>query len=349
MAEAPIVVFGAGAVGAYLGGKLALSVESPSEVTLVGRERFVEAVRSQGLVLRDGEQDLVSHPAVTESPDHAAPASLIILTVRGYDVSAAIPSIRAIAAENSMVLAMQNGVGCEELLIEAFGPERVLVGTITTSVSMDVPGTVVRNGKKGGLALSAASGSAVPDWVVQRFQEASLSPSLVPDYRSLRWSKLLLNLPGAATTAILDCDMETVMNNPSLFRLEQMAFREAARMTDKGEIRIVTLPDYPAPLMKIVMRLPSPLARRLLAPRLIRSRGGRPPSMRADLKKGRTEIDFLNGAVVHEAKRNGIETPVNAILCDLIRALSTQPEPQNKFRARPQALLSHLAEQGVRL
>jgi 2-dehydropantoate 2-reductase len=336
-----IVIFGAGAVGGYLGAKL-MQGGTAGAVALVSRQAMVEAVRSEGLRLQEAGESTVVRPAATSSAGDLPPCDLVILTVRAYDVERSLPEVQTLFEHGGLLLAMQNGVGSEELLADALGRDRVLAGALTVSAGMEQPGIITRYSTQGGVALSTMSGAPVPPWITAAFQESGLPTSVVADYRSLRWSKLLLNMIGAASTAILDIDMSALVNDAALFRVEQLALREAVRVMDAQRIQTVRLPGYPVPLMRLVMQLPRRLAQRLLGPRIGAARGGRAPTMRADMARGRTEVTFLNGAVADAADRLGIRAPVNTALSALTLELVRNPERREEFRGRPDALLDYI-------
>ncbi|HZU13686.1 MAG TPA: 2-dehydropantoate 2-reductase N-terminal domain-containing protein [Chloroflexota bacterium] len=326
-----VLVYGAGAVGCYLGSRL-------HDVTLLGRPPVVDSINRQGLIRReDGVEHRTTPRTVTEPP---AAADTVLLCVRCDDVAAAIPDLSRILAPGGTVIALQNGVGTEEMLAEAIGRERVIAGTLTVSVGMEEPGTVTRYSRSGGLALASLTGENVPASVMRLAMSTGLPVLPIADYRALRWSKLLLNMLGAPLSAILDVPPAAVMQDPRLFAIEQRAFRETVRAMDEMDIPVVALPGYPTPLARWAMTLPAAVARRLVGPRVARSRGGRAPTMQADLKRGRSEICYLNGAVVQVLGRE--RAPVNAALTDLVLDLVTHPEQRSRFRHQPSALLDVL-------
>lgn len=342
-----VVIFGAGAVGGYLGGRLA---GSPGiNLTLVGREDLARAVARHGLTVREDPGETVTHPHVVRSAAQLLPADLVMLTVRTYDVEAAIPDVRKLMGTSGILLAFQNGVGTEERLAAALGRERILAATQTVSTGIEQPGVIARYSQRGGIAIASMSGGPVPAWVVDVCRATGLPAVTRDDYRSLRWSKLLLNMLGAPVSAILDVDMRTIASNPYLFRVEQLAFREATRVMDALGVRTVSLPGYPVPQARIAMRLPRPLAQRLFAPRLIASRGGRAPGMRLDIARGKTEIAAFSGAVADEARRRGVRAPVNAALTDLTECLAANPGERERYRGRPDRLLAYLGTRGARV
>lgn len=342
-----IVVYGAGAVGGYLAGRLTLA--GGSSVTLIGRGRVAEAVRSDGLRLRQfGGESVLRLPA-TDTAATVAPCDLVLFSVRTPDVATALPGLQRLVGKEGHVLALQNGVGTEEDLARALGRERILPGTLTVSCGMEEPGVITRYSKGGGVALSSMTHKPVPAWIVQMFTRTALPTALIPDYRALRWSKLLLNMLAAATSAILDSDIDLVIGDPRVFRLEQLAFREAGRVMDAQGIQTVRLPSYPVPLARLLMRLPPALARATLGRRLVSARGGRSPGMRNDMARGKSEIGSFNGAVVEAGRRLGIPTPVNRFLTSLTLDLVENPRLRPAFQANPDALVAVARERGIRI
>jgi 2-dehydropantoate 2-reductase len=335
--ERRIAVYGAGAVGGYLGGKLART--GLVDVTLIARPRVVAAVEDHGLVIQERAGDETSRPRVVESSEGLAPVDAVLLTVRTYDVTPAMPDLRHLLGENGVLLPFQNGVGTDDTLATTLGRDRVFPSTLTVSAGMEAPGVVRRYSRNGGVALSSMSGRPVPGWIVEAFETTGLPTIVVDDYRSLRWSKLLLNMLGAPTSAILDMDIGPLMDHPGVFGLERRAFLEAGDVMDVDHINAVSLPGYPVPLARLAMRLPVPLAQRTLGRRIASARGGRSPGMRGDLQRGRSEIAAFNGAIAREGERFGVPTPVNRALTALTEDLTLHPERRDAFRHRPERLV----------
>lgn len=340
MTARSVAVLGAGAVGGYLGGKL--SRVPDVQVTLIGRRPLIEEVRANGLVIREEGAEQVSHPGVALSASEVPPCDLVLLTVRTYDVEAAIPELPALMGEHGLVVAFQNGVGTDEIVAGAVGRKRMLAGTLTVSAGMHEPGRITRFSKVGGVALATMDGSDVPNWIVQLFASAGLPTVTVQDYRSLRWSKLLLNMLAAPTSAILDMDIDEMMADPGIFRIEQLAFREATRVIDAKGITTVNLPGYDVRSARLAMRLPRILAQPLVGTRIARARSGHSPGMRADIQRGRSEVGEYNGAIVQAGRKMGVRTPVNAALTRLTQQLAEHQNEREAFRRRPEALVEYV-------
>lgn len=338
--ERRIAVYGAGAVGGYLGGKLALT--GLVDVSLIGRPRVVAAVEERGLTIHEQGRDEISRPRAVESGEALDPVDAVLLTVRTYDVAAAIPDLRDLLGGTGVLLSFQNGVGSDEILAEALDRDRIFPSTLTVSVVMEAPGVVLGTSRSGGIALSSMSGRLIPPWIVEAFRATGLPTVMVPDYRNLRWSKLLLNMLAAPTSAILDLDIGRLLNDSRIFGIERRAFLEAGAVMDAAGIKAVSLPGYPVPLARLAMHLPAPLAQRTLGRRIASARGGRSPGMRADMQRGKSEIGAFNGAVAREGERLGVSTPVNRALAELMEELIAYPERRAAFRGKPKMLVEWL-------
>lgn len=341
-----VLVYGAGAVGGYLGGLLG-AAPVDLDVALLGRPAVVEGVRRHGLVLKEAWKETVTHPQVLTDVREADPAELAILCVRAFDVAQSLDDLHTLIGDRGMVLAMQNGVGTEETLARALGRQRVLVGTLTVAVSMEEPGIIRPTGPRGGVALATMDGGPVPPWIADAMTATGLPLKLLPEYRTLRWSKLLLNMLGAPSGAILDVGMDRIAADPHLFRIEQLAFREATRVIDHQHIRTTGLPGYPVSLIRKVMRLPGPAAQRLIGPRMVGARGQRSPAIRADIKRGKTEVRWLNGAVVEAGVQFGVPTPVNSALTALTQELTVNVEARREYAERPDRLVAYVHAHGI--
>src|SRR5262249_48321373 len=107
-----VLVVGAGAVGSYYGGRLALSGH---DVHFVGRKRHIEAIQSHGLTI-DSKLTGKHNVRVTASESVFAdkPADLVFLTVKSYDTAEAARSIRELIAPQTVVLCLQNGIDNHE-------------------------------------------------------------------------------------------------------------------------------------------------------------------------------------------------------------------------------------------
>jgi 2-dehydropantoate 2-reductase len=357
------LVFGAGAIGSFLGHRLATAGH---DVTLMGRGGYVRAVQQRGLILEEsgvrsahplaeGRSTGVSAPGPAVHPTSAERLSdlpadqrrwdLVLLTVKVYDTADGARALGPYLAPDTPVLVVQNGVGGDELA-RAVLPEATLIsGALTLSVSVLAPGHICLETSRGGLSLAPTQvGQDVAPWAAL-FATAGLRTATYTDYHAMKWTKLLLNIQANAIPAILDMAPGDVCAHPALFVLERAAFREALAVMRVLHLGVVSFPNYPVPLLAWAMQhLPTVLLRPVLSRLVASGRGDKKPSLQMDLAGGRRQSEalYLNGAVVSHAARLGLRTPVNQVLLDTLLGITAGRIPWDEFRGQPQRLLREL-------
>ena len=351
-----VIVVGAGAVGGFVGARLALA---GNQVTLVGRPWLVEAVRARGLRLIEPQserlvrQGLSAVSSVTEATA-GGPFDLALLTVRTYDTATAVRQMQESGLGSRpglRFLVLQNGIGSEDLLVQAFGAERVVVAALTQPVSVPEPGAVHLVKEKGGFALASAAPGTEIGCVVTVFQEAGLRVRRYRDCRAVKWSKLPLNMLGNTIPAILDMPPGEVYVYPDLLGLEIAAMRELVAVTRALRVRLVDLPGYPVRLlMWALCHLPASLLAPLLHRLVGGGRKGRKPSLQQGLAQGRSrsEVADLNGAVVRYGERVGVPAPANRLLAETLEALYAGECAWDEWRRRPERLIEAWISQSGR-
>ncbi len=348
-----VVVIGSGAVGGWIGGRLSLDGHT---VTLVGRKVLADAVASGGFRLRSpddsGGTTEVIVPGirvVTSVADatHFGPFDLALFTVKTYDTDGAIAEMQAADLSQPTILSLQNGVRSEDALVEAFGADRVVAGTELNPISVPQPATVMLERWRGGIGLAPITPSASVERWVQIFNEAMLRTQAFADYRAMKWSKLLLNLIGNASAAILDTSTVEVFADPRLFRLEMEMLQETVAVMHGLGLKPVPLPGYPVPLLAWGVRwvplfILAPILRRMVAG----GRGEKPPSLLLDMRRGRrrSEVIDLNGAVVRAGEQINLPTPVNRGLTETLTRIADGQIAWDSIRRQPGVLLAVATE-----
>ncbi|MBO9360930.1 MAG: ketopantoate reductase family protein [Thermoflexus sp.] len=340
MSPQRILIFGAGAVGGYLG---AMLHAFGHEVILLGRPPIVEAIRRGGLTLQrpDGLTLTVRPHAVSELEAIDKEVDVIFLTVKAYDTEAAIAALRRKGWGRALLFCWQNGVDGEIQLAEAFGAERVVAGTLTQPVSVIAPGIVRLERLRGGIGLAPMDRHLdLRQWAMA-LRMAGFATRLYADPMAMKWSKLLLNLIANATCAILDWSTKQALRDPRAFAIERAAFREALSVMGALSLRPVSLPGYPVPLLAWAMsRGPDALLRPVLSAVGARGRGGKLPALHMDLRRGtRLEVEAYTGAVVRHGTCIGVPTPVHRALTEILTGLADGRERPEAWRGNPAALL----------
>lgn len=341
-----VLVIGAGAIGCLLGGRLA---GAGHDVTLVGRSWLVDAVQAYGLDIavesRDDQHAHVKEIKAVETVAAAfelhSPYDVALLTTKAHDVAKPIADLAQATTDPPLVACFQNGVGTEELVAEVIGTDCVLAGTISIPAAMMGP-AVVETVQRGGIGLAPMTGQVAVTTLAEALREAGFVVATYSDYRAMKWSKLLLNIIGNATSAILGWPPERVYSHAGLFHLERSAFREALQVMTALGLEPVSLPGYPLPvILPFVERLPALVLRPLLQRAVRSGRGGKMPSMYVDLVAGRRrlEVDVLHGAVARHGERMGLKVSVNQTLTNVLQKLASGETPREQYSDKPQALL----------
>jgi len=363
-----VLIIGAGAVGTFVGARLALAGH---DVTLVGRPGLAEAVRGGGLTLIEpsGSRQTTavratdsitaafldspsasalasalastSTSALTSTLTSVSPYDLALITVKAYDTSGVITELRAVdAGQLPPLLTLQNGVGNEEALVEAFGADRIISGAIDTPVSVPAPGQVQVHRERFRAGVAPVGEATPVAAAAGLLRDAGFTLDAFADYHRLKWSKLLMNLLANAQCAILDWTPAPVMADPTASRLEALAWREAFAVMAALGIRPVAMAGYPLPLLApLVRRLPADWLARGLKNFVSGGRGSKMPSLHVALAAGRrSEVGWLNGAVARYGQAAGVPTPVNRALTDALTALSNGEARREDWRALPKAI-----------
>lgn len=339
-----VLVYGAGAVGGYLGGRLALAGH---RVTLVLRPAAAAAIAANGLLIsQEGRTERAPVRAAGDLPAAFAPDDrydLIILGMKAYDLAAAVDELVALCPEPAQLLSIQNGIGVEEIVAARFGPERVLAGTVTIPISHVAPHhlAVERSGRGLGIA-SVQTGRGVEAWV-ERFAAAGIHAGARPDYRAMKWSKAFLNIMGNASSAILNRPPAELYRRSDLFDLEMRMLRETLAVMKRRDLAVINLPGASArPLARTLAYAPRFL-RRIVFNQVIRhGRGDKMPSFHMDLVggKGCSEVAFHNGAIAAAGRACGVPAPVNAALNDVLLKLARGELDRAAYDGRPERLLA---------
>lgn len=334
---------GAGAIGTYIGGSLAASGH---EVGFLDQPRTASVLASQGLKLHSDEATRVVRDVTvfTDSATalDAAAWDVAVCAVKSFDTPRLIDGLVATGRAVPPVLSLQNGVDNEPAIAERLGVGRVIAGTVTTAIARQGVGEVAEETRRG---VGVALGHPLSRPLVEALDAAGLRARAYDNAGSMKWSKLLTNLQGNATSAILDLPVGALMADPRLYRLEMQSMLECLRVMRVLGSPPVDLPGTPVRALALaVERLPHRLVQPILRRMLGDSRGEKMPSFHIDLHagRGRSEVDWVNGAVVRHGDAVGIPTPVNRLLTRTLVALTDGTEDVARYRHHPDALLSQV-------
>ena len=241
-----------------------------------------------------------------------ADAGAVLVTVKSTDTAAIADVIASHAPADAVIVSLQNGVSNVPVLRARLPGHRVLGGM--------VPFNVVAHGK--GRFHRATSG----DIIIERDHAGTAAQLSVPglkvrstmDIAGVQWGKLLVNLNNALN-ALGDLPLRQQLARRSWRRLFADQMAEGLQVIRAEGIRPVSSTPIPAGWMPHLLRLPDAVFAALLGSTMRIDADAR-SSMWEDLQRGRrTEIDYLQGAIIAIAERRGIQVPLSRRVVTLIK------------------------------
>jgi 2-dehydropantoate 2-reductase len=346
-----VLSFGAGAIGTYVGGSLALDghqlvfVEQPTvveelrerglrlDLTLDGRRKTNEASRIEPAAFR-----IVSS---LEDALRYGPFDVALFALKSFDTRAALEGMKPFADRMPPILCLSNGVSNEPTIAEALGGDKVIYGTVTSAIGRRGAGDIVLEKLRG---IGVAKGHPLSEKLNHALDKAYLNSQLFENAASMKWSKMLTNLLANPTSAILDITAAEVFANKALYKVEIEMLRECLAVMKAQGIEVVDLPGTPVRALAYATTLPLWLSKPFLSRAAGAGRGAKMPSFHIDLHggRGKSEVEYLHGAVVRAGQKCNVPTPVNKVLTETLMALTNKEIPLEEFAHKPEKLLEKL-------
>lgn len=308
-----IVVVGSGAIGGLFGSIMTKNGQDPLLVDIWAEH--VEVMQKSGLTVvgLDGKEEVVKVRATVNIEDADTP-DLILMSVKSYDTEQAARDCLKIVGPKTIVMTVQNGVGNVDKIGEVLGYDRVIAGTTTFGSTILGPGKIKPSGI-GEITLGEQDGKITPrlQGLVDTLTKSGFVMHTSDGVDSLIWSKLVVNVGINAITAITMVLNGELLDYEETKHLQALAVAESEAVAKAKGIKFL-FDD----MIKHVMDVS-------------RSTGTNKSSMRQDIERGKkTEIDFINGAIVTEGSKLGIPTPVNEVLTLLVRTIEKRGNVSGK-------------------
>lgn len=298
-----VAVVGAGAMGCAYGGRLA---ESGHEVWFLDIwEEHVAMLDERGLRIEGVGGDRTVKVRATTRPTDIGPVDLVFIAVKSWATHEAVQSARQMLGPTTIVLTVQNGLGNVQVIAEAVGQQRVVAGIALESGVIKGPGHLLHTSSTETQIADLVGGKTRRvEQLAETFNAAGIKTIVAENVDTVIWGKLLLNVTVNAITAVTGLTCSELPEYESTAALLQLVITEAASVAKAVGVRL----PYDDPVARVFQNC--------------REVGRVKPSMLQDLEAGRrTEIDFMNGAIVREGERVGVATPYNAALTLLVKGL----------------------------
>ncbi|TMH35654.1 MAG: 2-dehydropantoate 2-reductase [Betaproteobacteria bacterium] len=305
-----IAIIGAGAIGGYVGVKLALAGE---DVTFIVRGANLDAIRRNGmkLILSDGSEHVAKHVKATDDYAAAGVQDLVILAMKAHQVESVANDVPKLFGLETIVVTMQNGIpywyfhrhGGELAgsIVHSVDPtgligrnipaERVIGCVVYPASELTAPGVVKHiEGNRFPIGELDGSGSMRVARVSQCFTQAGFKAPVLDDIRAEIWLKLWGNLTFNPISALTRSTLVDICKDPGTRELAAAMMTEAQTIAHK---------------LGITFRVG--LEKRIAGAEKV---GKHKTSMLQDVEAGRPpEIDALVGSVVELGRLTHTRTP----------------------------------------
>ena len=326
-----IAIIGVGAIGGYVGIRLALARE---DVTLIARGANLKALQTQGLRLQlaDGTEEAAPHIRATADYAAAGPQDLVILALKAHQVAAVAPDVPKLFSPETVVIPMQNGIpywyfyqhggalaGTRVQSVDPTGeigahiPAARVIGCVVYPATELLSHGLIKHVEGNRFPVGEPNGtaSARVKRVAECFTRAGLKSPILEDIRAEIWLKLWGNMTFNPISALARATLAGICQYPPSRALAAAMMSEAQSVAHK---------------LGIAFRVP--LEKRIAGAEKV---GDHKTSMLQDLEAGRAlEIDALLGAVVELARLTDTATPhldaVHALTKLLARSVA-EPRP----------------------
>jgi len=337
-----IAIVGAGAIGGYVGAKLALAGE---DVTFMARNANLDAIRRNGIKLvgRDGTEQWARD--VTASSDYAqtGPQDVVIVATKAHQVAAVARDLGKLFGERTVIVTMQNGipfwyfhnhggalagtrissVDPDGVVSASIPAERIIGCVVYPATELIGPG-IVRHieGDRFPLGELDGSDSERVQRVAAAFVRGGLKAPVLPDIRAEIWLKLWGNLTFNPISALSRATLVDICRDPGTRKLAASMMAEAQAVA-----------------MKLGVGFRVSIEQRIAGAERV---GKHKTSMLQDVEAGREpEIDALVGSVIELARLTDTPTPhidsvhalvqllAGTMVADRRQASVAEPAPQH--------------------
>jgi 2-dehydropantoate 2-reductase len=290
-----ILIVGTGALATLFAARLSAA---GVKVTMLGTWREgLAALQKDGARLDDrGGQSVQA----TNDPMDCQGAKFALVLVKSWQTERAAGQLAKCLSEDGLAVTFQNGLGNDLILSRMLGNQRVSKGVITLGATLLGPG-LVQTGGDGEVTLES---HLRLDVIWDMLRVANFETHIVEDAQPMVWSKLIVNAAINPLTALLRVKNGEILTNPPARELMKEIAEEVASVAKALGVGLPSLDP-----MQTVEEVAERTAENV-------------SSMLQDVLRGApTEVDAINGAVAQMGKLKGIPTPVNRVICSLVKAI----------------------------
>ncbi len=271
------------------------------------RQDIVSAISSSGIriVEPDGKEVAIPVKKATLKTEEVGKADLVILLPKSRQTQEAARSARCLFGPETVGLTVQNGLGNPEAIEAIIGEGRILAGVTMNASTFLGPGRMLYAGR-GETAIGEMRGGPSPraEKIAAAFNKAGLSTHVSSEIWNEVWGKLLVNAGVNPVTAVTRLANGVMVDHAAAREIMKGIVEEGQRVAQAKGIR-----------------LPYTDAVKKVEDACIATKPNYSSMLQDVLAQRETEVDFINGAIVREGEKLGIETPVNRTITSLVKTI----------------------------
>ena len=294
-----IIVFGAGAIGSFIGSLLS----KQNNVILIGRKKHVQEINKNGLTIRGKTNLTIKIQAETNIKNISFEPDLFVLTVKSYDTEKAIKQAKSIIKKNTIVISIQNGIDNVDKIIKNVNCKNVIAGVTTHGCVFLQPGMIKHTGI-GKTTIGDIKGNASGK-IAEVLNKSGIKTKISKNIIREIWIKTIVNSSINPLTAVFNCKNEHLLENPLLERIVERICYESTNVANTLNLNL-TYDDMILETKKVIMDTSDNFSSMLQSIRM----------------RKKTEIDSINGKIVEIGKKKKIDVYLNELLVFLIKSLS---------------------------
>ncbi|HEU5139991.1 MAG TPA: ketopantoate reductase family protein [Bacillales bacterium] len=297
-----IVILGAGAVGGYLGGRLA---EAGVPVSFLVRERRADQLSEKGIRIKSVHGDFSAESVDLYTDAEQIPeCDVVIVTVKGYQVEGAMPQLRTLVAKGAKILPFLNGMEHFRFMEESFGEENVLGGLAFIISTLDENGGIVQTSEQHDFVFGALreSQKAFCNRLETTLSGANVNVKNSDHILRDLWQKYTFITAFSGITTASRLPIGKVRENQETLKLFQTMIEEMQALATVNKI------DLGERLVDAVTEQVRGLPEEGTS------------SMHQDLRKGMPiEVESLHGGALRIAKEKGVKLPTIQTIYALLK------------------------------
>ncbi|WP_335967313.1 2-dehydropantoate 2-reductase [Galbibacter sp. PAP.153] len=292
-----ILIYGIGGVGGYFGGKLA---NTKHHVSFIARGGHLKAIQEKGLFVKSFLGDFKATPDLaTDRLTNIPTPDLILMGVKSWQLEQAAKELAPHISNGTLVLPLQNGVNNPEKLMTSIPEDQILNGFCNLISFIEAPGIICHQAFRPTLSMGELDNQRTDriERIHAVFLEAGVESKIPEDIHREQWKKFMFITTISAIGGLTRSTIGEMRSSPYLYQMMRDTAFEILKVAQAKHINIAR-DDVDKVFEIIAKQDPQSTA-----------------STQRDLMHGKpSELENFNGYIVEQAKKHGIQAPVNELI-----------------------------------